>query len=64
MCVVDTTLAAAPEYGIDENLCLVDNKSTCNGFINGKYLSNIRNVPDGQHLRVHCNSVVTYTKNW
>ena len=31
----DTILAAAAEAGIDENLCLLDNQSTCNAFING-----------------------------
>ena len=51
----DTILAAAAEAGIDENWCLLDNQSTCNAFMNKKYLSNIRDVPDGQYLRVHCN---------
>ena len=43
----NTILAAASEAGIDENWCLLDNQSTCNAFINGKYLSNIRDAPDG-----------------
>ena len=55
MHVGDNILAAAAEGGIDENLCLLDNQSTCNAFINRKYLSNIRDNPDGQYLRVHCN---------
>ena len=38
MYVGDTILAAAAEAGIDENWCLLDNQSTCNAFINGKYL--------------------------
>ena len=36
--VVDTVLAAAAEARIDENWWLLDNKSTCNAFINEKYL--------------------------
>ena len=58
----DTTLAAAAEDGIDENWCLLDNQSTCNAFINKKYLSNIRDTPYGQYLCVHCNEGVTHTK--
>ena len=57
----DTILDAAAEAGIDENWCLLNNQSTCNAFINKKYLSNIRDAPDGQYLRVHCNSGVTHT---
>ena len=34
----DTILDAAAETVIDEKLCLLDNQSTCNAFINGKYL--------------------------
>ena len=56
MHVGDTILAVAAEAGIDENWCLLNNQSTCNAFINGKYLSNIRDAPDGQYLRVHCNA--------
>ena len=63
MRVVDTTLDAAVEASIDENWCLLDNKSTCNAFINGEYLSNIRDDPDGKYLCVHCNAGVTYTNN-
>ena len=59
--VGNTILASAAEAGIDENWCLLDNQSTCNVFINGKYLSNIRDAPDGQYLRVHCNAGVTQT---
>ena len=61
MHVGDTILAAASEDGIDENWCLIDNQSTCNTFINGKYLSNIRDAPDGQYLRVHFNAGLTHT---
>ena len=61
MRLVDTTLDAAAEAGIDENWCLRDNQSTCNAFVNVKYLSNIRDVPDGQYLCVNCNAGVTYT---
>ena len=43
MSVGDTILAATAESGIDKNWCIFDNKSTCNAFINGKYLSNIIN---------------------
>ena len=56
MHVGDTILAAATEARIDENWCLLNNQSTCNAFINGKYLSNIRDAPDGKYLRVHCNA--------
>ena len=62
MHVGDTILAAATEAGIDENLCLIDNQSTCNTFINRKYFSNIIYAPDGKYLRVHCNAAVTHTK--
>ena len=61
MHVGDTILAAAAEAGIDENWCLLDNQSTWNEFINIKYLSNIRDAPDGQYIRVHCNAGVTHT---
>ena len=40
----DTILAASGEAGIDENRCLIDNQSTGNSFINGKYFLNIRDV--------------------
>ena len=36
MCVVDTILVAAAEVGIDENWCLLNNKSTRNDFNNRK----------------------------
>ena len=62
MHVGNTILAAAAESIINENWCLLDNQSTWNAFINKKYLSNIRDAPDGQYLRVHFNSGVTYTK--
>ena len=63
MHVGDAILAAAAEAGIDENWCLLDNQSTCNAFINGKYLSNIRDALGGKYLRVHCNAGVTQTNN-
>ena len=62
MHVGDTILASAAEARIDENWCLLDNQLTCNAFINEKYLSNIRDAPDGKYLRVHCNGGVTHTK--
>ena len=49
MHVVNTILAAAVEAVIDENWCLLDNQSTCNAFINKKYLSNIIDAPYGQY---------------
>ena len=61
MNVGDTILAAAAEAGIDENWCLLDNQSTCNAFINRKYLSNIRDAPDGKYLCVQFNAGVTPT---
>ena len=45
--VGDTIMVAAAEAGIDENWCLINNQPTCNAFVNGKYLSNIRDTPDG-----------------
>ena len=59
--VVDTILDAVAEASINENWCLLDNQSTCNSFINVKYLSNIRYDLDGQYLRVHCKLGVTHT---
>ena len=56
MHVGDTIMDAAAEARIDENWFLLDNQWTCNAFINGKYLSNIRDASDGQYLRVHCNT--------
>ena len=38
MCVRDNIRTAAAEAGIDENWCLLRNQSTCNYFINGKYM--------------------------
>ena len=60
MHVGDTILAAASEIGMDENWRLLDNQLTCNKFINRKYLSNIRDAPDVQYLRVHFNAGVTH----
>ena len=59
----DTILAAASEVVIEENWCLLNNQLTCNSFIIGKYMLNIRYDLDGKYLRVQYNSVVTYTKN-
>ena len=59
--VGNTILAAAVETGIDEIWCPIDNHSTCNAFIDGEYLSNIRDNPSGQYLRFHCNAGVTHT---
>ena len=53
MRVDNTILSAAAEAGIDENGFLLYNQLTCNAFIDKKYLSNIRNAPNGQYLRVH-----------
>ena len=61
MHVGNTILAAAAEAEIDESWCLLDNQSTCNEFINGKYLSNIIDDPYGKYLRVHCNAGVRHT---
>ena len=61
MYVGDTILAAAAEAGIDENWCLLNNQSTCNALTNEKYLSNIRDAPDGQYICVHCNAGATNT---
>ena len=59
--MVDTILDASAEASIDENWCLLKDQSTCNSFINGKYLSNFIVAPDGQYLCVHFNAGVTYT---
>ena len=59
MCVGYTIRAATLESIIEENWCLLDNQATLKTFVSGKYLSNIRDAPDGQYLCVHCNSVVT-----
>ena len=48
MRVGDNILAAAAEAGIYENWCLLDNQSTCNAVINGKYMSNIIDAPGGK----------------
>ena len=61
--VVDNILDSASEAGIDENWCLLDNQSTCKAFINGKYMSKIRDSPDGKYLCFHCKTGVTYTNN-
>ena len=63
MLVRGIILVAAATSGIDENWCLLDNHSTCNTFINIKYISNIIDAPDAKYLCVHFNSVVTYTNN-
>ena len=61
MHVGDTILVATVEAILNENWCLLDNQSTCNAFINGKYLSNIIDAPDGKYLCVRCNVGVTHT---
>ena len=61
MHVGDTILDVVEEFRMNENWCLIDNQSTCNAFINRKYLSNIRDDSDGKYLRVRCNSGVTRT---
>ena len=61
MHVGNTILDAAAETGIDENWCLLDNQSTCNAFINKKYLSNIIDATDRKYIRFHCNVGVTHT---
>ena len=61
MHVVDTILAVAAESIIDKSWYLLKNQSTCNAFINGKYLPNIINAPDRQYICVHCNAGGTYT---
>ena len=53
-----TILAAAEESGIDENWCLLYNQSTCNAFIIGKYLSNIRDDAYRQNPSFLCNAGV------
>ena len=63
MRLLDTILDAAAEAVVDENWCLIDNQSMWNTFINGKYLPNIRNAPDGQYICVHYKAGVTYTNN-
>ena len=62
MHVGDTILAAAAEAVINDNWCLLSNQLTFKAFINGKDLSNIIDAPNGQYLRVNCNSGVTHTK--
>ena len=57
----NTIIAAAAEAGIGENWCLLDNQSICNAFINKKYLSNVRDAPNGQHICFHCKSGVKNT---
>ena len=59
----DTTFSTAAEAGIDENWCRLDSQSMPNAFINGKYISNIRDALDGQYLRVHRNTGVKYKNN-
>ena len=56
-----TILFYAEESGIDENWFLLNNQSTCNYFIDGKYLSIIIYSTDVKYLRVHYNEGVTYT---
>ena len=51
-----TILATSGEASIEENGCLLDNQPTYKAFINGKYMSNIRDSPDGKYPRVHFNA--------
>ena len=62
MHVGNNILATAAEAVINENWFLLDNQSICNTSINGKYLSNIRDAPNGQYLHGHCSKGVTHTK--
>ena len=62
MCLGDIILTDASESRIDKNWCLLNNQSIYNIFINGKYLSSIRDAPDGKYLQAHWNSGVTYIK--
>ena len=61
MHVGDTILAATVEAIINENWCLIYNQIKCNTFTNVKYLSNIRDSPNGKYIHVHCNAGVTHT---
>ena len=63
MRVGDTIPDAAAEAGIYDNWCLLENQSTCNAIIYGKYMSNIRDSPGGKYIYIHCNTGVTYTNN-
>ena len=63
MCIRDKILAGAAEARIDGIFFLIDNQSTYNVFINGKYLSNVIATPGGKYICVHCNAGVAYTKN-
>ena len=63
MCVGNTILSDEAEAHIEENWCLLDNQSTCNAFINGKYIPNIRDTPDGKDLPIHFNVGLNYTNN-
>ena len=53
MRVGDNILAATAEIFIDEIVCLLKNHSTCSAFINSKYMSTIRDSPDGKYIRVY-----------
>ena len=64
MRVGNTILAVAVEAGINEDWYLLDNESTCNAFINVKCQSNIRDDPNVQYLRVHCNAGMTHTNKF
>ena len=52
----DTILDTAAEAGIYKSWRILYNHSTCNTFTNGKYLSSIRDDPDGKYLQVHFNA--------
>ena len=63
MCVGYTTLDVLSEASFDESWCLIDNQSTCNDFINSKYLSNIVDDSYGECFMCHYNAGITFTKN-
>ena len=59
MRVGDTILDAAANAVIDGNWCLLENQSTCNAFINGKYILNTINAPDRKFIHAYYNEGVS-----
>ena len=55
-------LDVSAEAGIDENWWLLENKSMCNSFINGKYLSNTIDSPDEKYIYVYILIQVWHTQ--
>jgi hypothetical protein len=51
----DAVLSQAPG-SINKDWCLLDSQSTCNVFVNPRYLTNIRMAPGGQEMHIHCNA--------